>query len=102
MNALLRKARVVDDPGPLPNPLDHADNASSNPSQQRLVRPLGVRDKMAHRSMRALRAPGPHARRHRLDALAALREERARRNKTETGLADPHAPGPTQDAQRTP
>jgi hypothetical protein len=47
MNALLGESRIVDDPGPYPAALfDGGKNKGSNPSQQVLLRPVGVGDKM--------------------------------------------------------
>ena len=59
MNALLGESRVVDDPGDYPAALlDGGKNKGSNPSQQVLLRPVGVGDKMVQRLMRALDAAG--------------------------------------------
>jgi hypothetical protein len=52
MNALLRKSGVVDDPGSDPACLfDRRQNKGSNLSQQGLLRPVGVGDKMVQRLM---------------------------------------------------
>src|SRR5208283_2246940 len=71
MNALLGESRVVDDPGAYPAALlDSGKNKGSNPSQQVLLRPVGVGDKMVQRLMRALDAAGLDPGGHRLDALS--------------------------------
>ena len=71
MNALLRESRVVDDPGFYSAALfDRGQNKGSNLPQQGLLRPIGVRDKMMQRLMRALNPAGLDAGCNRLDALA--------------------------------
>ena len=71
MNALLRESRVVDDPSSDSAALfDRRQNKGSNLPQQGLLRPVGVRDKMVQRLMRALNPAGLDAGCNRLDALA--------------------------------
>ncbi len=71
MNALLGKSRVVDNPGAYPAaPFDGRKNKGSNASQQILLRPVGVGDKMVQRLMCALDPARLDAGRYRLDAFS--------------------------------
>src|ERR1700735_3819039 len=96
MNALLGESRVVDNPGAYPAALlDGGKNKGPTASQQILLRPVGVGDKMMQRLMRALNAAGFDAGRHRLPALPI-----AGKNEPRTVGADRRTPIRVPQARR--
>jgi hypothetical protein len=73
--ALLRKTRVVDDPGPdRPPGLDGRQRPVADRRQQRFIAPRCIGHEVMHRLMERSHPPRIDPRRHRLDALAISRQ----------------------------
>jgi hypothetical protein len=78
MNTLLRKARVVDNPGlDLPLRLDRRQDQFAHLGQNRIVRPSRLADQMQKRLMLSRNPGRRNDRRHRLDALAFAGHQQA-------------------------